>query len=57
MPLVNSRSQGLLVRLIYGKRYLEVDQTANQRHQSKISKIWQYGTEIRALYTDNLDKY
>jgi hypothetical protein len=33
------RSQGLPVRLIHGKRYLEVDQTANQRHQSKISKI------------------
>ena len=31
------RSQGLSIRLIHGRRYLEVDQTANQRHQSKNS--------------------
>lgn len=34
---------------IRGARYLAVDQTANRRHGSQVSKIWQYGMELRAL--------
>src|SRR4051794_15083742 len=34
---------------IGGVRYLAVDQTANQRQGSKVSKIWLYGAELRAL--------
>jgi hypothetical protein len=32
-----------------GARYLVVDQSANWRHNSKVSKIWQDGMEVRAL--------
>jgi hypothetical protein len=42
---------------IGGARYLVVDQTANRRHNSKVSKIWQYGTELRALDSPKLEKY
>jgi hypothetical protein len=38
-------------------RYLVVDQTANRRPNSKVSKIWQYGMELRALDSPSLDKY
>jgi len=31
------------IHRIGGTRYLVVDQTANRRHGSKVSKIWQYG--------------
>ncbi len=41
---------------IGGTRYLVVDQTANRRHGSKVSKIWQYGMELRALDSPKLDK-
>jgi hypothetical protein len=34
---------------ILGGRYLVVDQSANRRHNSKMSKIWQDGIELRAL--------
>jgi hypothetical protein len=37
------RARGLPEQIIQGKRYLVVEQSANKRHQSKISKIWQYG--------------
>jgi hypothetical protein len=33
---------------IRGVRYLVVDQSANRRHNSKVSKIWQDGMELRA---------
>ena len=42
---------------IKGARYLAVDQTANRRHSSQVSKIWQYGIELRALDSPKLDKY
>jgi hypothetical protein len=38
-------------------RYLVVDQTANRRCNLKVSKIWQYGMELRAFDRPNLDKY
>jgi hypothetical protein len=44
-------------QLIQGRRYLKVDQSANTRKNSKISKIWQHGSELRALDTPNLDKH
>jgi hypothetical protein len=44
-------------QLIQGRRYLRVDQSANKRNNSKVSKIWQYGSELRALDTPNLDKH
>ena len=45
------------IRHIGGVRYLAVDQTANRRQGSKVSKIWLYGAELRALDSPNLDKY
>ncbi len=33
-------------QVIQGGRYLVVDQSANQRKQSQISKIWRYGKEL-----------
>jgi hypothetical protein len=47
----------LPIRTIDGKRYLEVDQSANRRAGSKISPIWQYGLELRAMDSPSLDKY
>jgi hypothetical protein len=47
----------LPVRTIGGKRYLEIDQSANRRAGSKISLIWQHGLEIWAMDSPNLDKY
>jgi hypothetical protein len=44
-------------QLIQGRRYLKVDQSANKRNGSKVSKIWQHRSELRALDTPNLDKY
>ena len=38
-------------------RYLVVDQTANRRCNSNVSKTWQYRMELRALDRPNLDKY
>lgn len=48
--LLNSRYQ---IHHIGGTRYLMVDRTANRRHGSKVSKIWQYGMELRALDSPN----
>src|SRR3954454_22616739 len=42
---------------ILGARYLVINQSANRRHNSKTSKIWQDGMELRALDSTNLDKY
>jgi hypothetical protein len=53
----SGKSSDLPIQLINGKRYLTVDQSANQCHGSKVSKIWQYGTELRALDSNRLDKY
>ena len=51
------RARGALEQLIQGRRYLRVDQSANKRNNSKVSKIWCYGSELRALDTTNLDKH
>jgi hypothetical protein len=53
----SGKRSDLPIQLINGKRYLTVDQSANQRHGSKVSKIWQYGTELRALDRNRLDKH
>jgi hypothetical protein len=45
------RAPASIEQLIQGKRYLRVDQLANKRHNSKASKTWQYGSELRALDT------
>ena len=45
------------VHHIGGIRYLAVDQSANRRHSSKVSKVWQDGLELRTLDISNLDKY
>jgi hypothetical protein len=37
------RAHGLPEQLIQGRRYLKVDQSANKRNGSKVSKIWQHG--------------
>jgi len=42
---------------VMGTETLKVDQTANLRNQSKISPIWHYGSELRALDTPSLEKY
>jgi hypothetical protein len=44
-------------QLIQGRRYLVVEQSANRRSHSKVSKIWQHGSELRALDTPKLDKH
>ena len=44
-------------QLIQGRRYLKVDQSTNKRNGSKVSKIWQHGSELRALDTPNLDRF
>jgi hypothetical protein len=48
----------LPMQRIGGVRYLRVEgESASRRSGSKVSKIWQYGTELRAFDTPNLDKY
>jgi hypothetical protein len=47
----------LPVRLIDGRRYLEVDQSANRRAGLKISLIWQHGLELRLMDSPDFDKY
>jgi hypothetical protein len=42
---------------IEGRKYLVVEQSANLRKGSKMSKIWRYRRELRALDTPKLDKY
>ena len=51
------RARASTEQLIRGRKYLVINQTANMRQNSKVSKIWQHGKELRALNTPNLDKY
>src|SRR5436305_8102731 len=51
------RTRRVPEQLIQGRRYLKVDQSANTRKNSKVSKIWQHGSELQALDTPNLDKH
>jgi hypothetical protein len=53
----SSNTPKLPVRLIDGRRYLEVDQSANRRAGSKISLIWQHGLELRLMDSPEFDKY
>ena len=53
----SSKPPEIPVQVIGGVRYLRVEQSANRRNGSKISKIWQHRTEIRALDSKNLDKH
>src|SRR3954454_18958418 len=53
----SSNTHKLPTRTINGKKYLEVDQSANRRAGSKISPIWQHGLELRAMDSPNFDKY
>jgi hypothetical protein len=39
------RARAPTEQLIQGRKYLVVNQTANIRQNSKVSKIWQYGKE------------
>jgi len=50
-------SDQLPTRVIRGKKYLIVDQSANRRVGSKISAIWQHGLELRSLNTPNFEKH
>jgi hypothetical protein len=45
------RAHASIEQLIQGKRYLRVDQSANKRHNSTVSEIWQYESGLRALDT------
>ena len=57
---LSASSKGLAEQQIHhieGIRYLAVDQTANRRQGLKISKIWLYEMELRALDSLHLDKY
>jgi hypothetical protein len=45
------RAPASIKQLIQSKRYLRVDQSANKRHNLKVSKIWQYESKLRALDT------
>ena len=44
-------------QLIQGRRYLKVDQSANKRNGSKVSKIWQHGGERRRIDDGTMDRY
>ena len=52
-----SDSPRLPTRVIRGKKYLIVDQSANLRAGSKISVIWEYRLELRSIYTPDFEKY
>jgi hypothetical protein len=45
------------VEVIDGGRYLRVDQSANLRVNSVVSKIWKHGFEYRSLDHGLRDKY
>jgi hypothetical protein len=47
----------LFTRLINGRRYLIVDQSANRRAGVKTSLIWPYGRELRLIDLSNFNKY
>ena len=52
----NSRDS-MLIELVGGRGFLKVDQTANLRAGSKVSKIWEHGFEYRSLDNRLYDKY
>ena len=48
-------AHGVQEQGIQSRRYLKVDLSANKHTGSRISKVWQHGSELRALDTPNLD--
>jgi hypothetical protein len=54
---VSDSTPKLPTRLINGRRYLMVDQSANRRAGVNISLIWPYGRELRLIDSLNFDKY
>jgi hypothetical protein len=54
---VSDSTPKLPTRLINGRRYLMVDQSANRRAGVKISLIWPYGRELRLINLSNFNKY
>jgi hypothetical protein len=55
--VVSNNTPKLPMRLINGRRYLIVDQSANRRAGAKISLIWVHGLELRLIDLPKLDKY
>ena len=45
------------IELVGGRRFLKVDQAANLRAGSKVSKIWEHGFGYRSLDNGLRDKY
>jgi hypothetical protein len=52
----NSRDS-MPIELVGGRRFLKVDQAANLRAGSKVSKIWEHGFGYRLLDNGLRDKY
>jgi len=52
----NSRDS-MPIELVGGRRFLKVDQTANLRAGSKVSKVQEHGFEYRSLDNGLYDKY
>jgi hypothetical protein len=48
-PHSSDNTASLSTRLIGGKTYLVVDQSANCRAGARVSGIWTYGLELRAM--------
>jgi hypothetical protein len=47
----------LPIEIFDNRRYLKVERSVTLRKGAKLSKIWNHGTEYRALDTTNLDKH
>jgi hypothetical protein len=52
-----ARTEGSQIETFQHRRYLKVERSASLRKDAKISKIWNHGTEYRALDTTHLDKH
>jgi len=54
---LRARTEGLPIEIFDNRRYLKVERSATLRKGAKRSKIWNHGTEYRALDTTHLDKH
>ena len=52
-----SSADTLPIEIFERRRFLRVERSATLRSGQKVSKIWDHGTEYRALDTPQLDKY
>jgi hypothetical protein len=52
-----SSADTLPIEIFEHRRFLRVERSATLRSGQKVSKIWDHGTEYRALDTLQLDKY